>query len=166
MRDNRPEKMDDGTSAAPAPVQEERRPTAAPADADSAPPAADAEQPPLGDDPEPSAEEFDDQIANCQNDLDAIDQQIEELRRQRTQVEAEKDELIEQKRKFFPPPNQAQALRAYLDQQQKNREDRAERLGRLIETGLISGKAPIDAVRQRAKGHGNRPVQYPPLNKA
>lgn len=167
--DNRPEKMEDGSTAAPvekpvsrpAPVVSEPPPAADPAP--SAAPAA-SEQPALGDEPQgeaPTVEEFDQHILDCNNDLEAIDAQMDELRRQHDQVERDRDQLIQEKARHFPPPNQAQALRAYLDQQQQNRVERAERLGKLIEAGLVSGKAPIDAVRARSTGHGRRVVQHP-----
>lgn len=169
-RDDRPEKMEDGSTAAP--VEQPVTPVDPPVDPPAAPePKADApaaSEPPaaLGDDPEPpqgapTVEEFEQHIQECNDDLEAIDQQMGELRRQRDQVEKDRDRLVMEKDRHFPPPNQAQALRAYLDQQQRNREERAQRLGKLVEAGLLTNKAPIDAVRSRATGYGRRAVEHP-----
>lgn len=166
-RDDRPEKMEDGSTAAP--VEPSVKPVdPAPAVPAQEPPAdapAASEPPALGDEPEPqgapTVEEFEQHIQECNDDLEAIDQQMGELRRQRDQVEKDRDRLVMEKDRHFPPPNQAQALRAYLDQQQRNREERAQRLGKLVEAGLLTNKAPIDAVRSRATGYGRRAVEHP-----
>lgn len=164
-RDDRPEKMEDGSTAAPAekPVPRSATiPTDQTADDPVAGPADNSPAP--GDLPQgssPTVDEFDQHIQNCNDDLEAIDAQLGELRRQHDQVERDRDQLIQEKARHFPPPNQAQAMRAYLDQQHQNRVDRAERLGKLIEAGIVSGKAPIDAVRARSTGHGRRVVQHP-----
>ena len=180
--DDRPEQTGTGENAAPREPRVE--PVAAPAVEDPAPAAPAVEDPapaaPAVEDPapaapidvddrpalgeeaeEPTVEDFNDQISNCDDDLEAIDRQISELQRQRSQIEGEKDQLIVERDRLFPRPNAAQAVRAYLDQQQKNREARAGKLAQLQELGIISGKAPIDAVRARGTGHGRRPVQYP-----
>jgi len=153
-RDDRPE-----TTGTGAPAVEQ-----GPAKDSIPSPAKDSPEDNAQESPEPCIEDFNDQISNCEEDLQVIDQQVDELRRQRAQIESERDELLSNRNRLFPPPNQAQAVRSYLEQQQRNREDRAARFGQLIEMGLVSPKAPIDAVRQRSKGYGNRPVQHPTLN--
>ena len=176
--DDRPEQTGTGENAAP------REPRVTPAEAlapaapaDEAPatpelvstdtrPAAPADpvddRPALGKDADaPTVEDFDDQISNCDDDMEAIDRQIGELQRHRTQIEGEKDQLISERDRLFPRPNQAQAVRAYLEQQQRNRQARAGKLAQLQELGIVSAKAPIDAVRARGTGHGRRAVQYP-----
>lgn len=161
-RDDRPEKMEDGSTAAPVEQPVNPAPASEP-EADA--PAVSEPAAALGDDPEPqgapTVEEFEQHIQECNDDLEAIDQQMGELRRQRDQVEKDRDRLVMEKDRHFPPPNQAQALRAYLDQQQRNREERAQRLGKLVEAGLLTNKAPIDAVRSRATGYGRRAVEHP-----
>lgn len=93
-------------------------------------------------------------------ELASIERQQAELRNRHHAVTGEVDAMLHEQAKIRPKLNQSQATQAWQAQQQQNR---AEHVDRMRAAGLNAslGRAPIDRVRARPLGHGNRPVQMP-----
>ena len=103
-----------------------------------------------------------------QRELNAVRQQIGELRQVEARLTAEIDQLIAETAREEGPHENQKAIMAWVEGQNQERRRRAERQAELLNKGVhpheLSGRtAPIDAAMARGYGYGHNRPKYPQM---
>lgn len=124
---------------------------------------ADESEPELEESQVVEADDVTGELAAVKTELEVVNKGIAKLQKKRNKILERETELVQELERETKAGNQPSATQGYLKSQRKLLQERGKRIQRMKDSGIdfkeiarLTGKAPIDAVRARQTGHGNK----------